>query len=208
MFLQPKTDKTDLEVSVSETDGQLWEAFKSGSEAAFSRIYHQLVQDLYNYGLKVAAQPEKVEDCIQDLFIYIWDNRQNLGPTDNIKFYLFKALKRRILVKMEQQQRKDSWLQTAEITREQADVSSEALLISLQAEQDQDARLEKALQSLTSRQREAISLRFYDKLSYAEIAGIMSLTVQSAYSLIARAMEVLREHMRLVLVHLLLLLFP
>lgn len=189
------------------TDEVLWEAFKSGSAAAFSRIYHQLVQHLYNYGLKVSADPETVEDCIQDLFIYIWDCRKNLGKTDNIKFYLFKALKRRLLVKMQEQQKKDSWLKAAATAGDQADASSEALLISLQAEQDQSARLEKALQTLTSRQREAIYLRFYDKLSYDQIARIMSLTVQSAYSLIARAMEVLREHLRLVLTHLLLLFF-
>lgn len=203
MFLQPEPDKSDLQVSASATDGELWEAFKRGDVAAFSRIYHQLVQDLYNYGLKISAHPETVEDCIQDLFIYIWDNRKQLGRTDNIKFYLFKALKRRLLVKTAEKQRKVSWLK-ADAGGEAADASSEALLIALQSEQDQSARLEKALQSLTSRQREAISLRFYDKLSYAEIANIMSLTIQSAYSLIARAMEVLREQLRLV--HLLVLL--
>lgn len=154
-----------------------------------------LVQDLYNYGLKVAADPELVEDCIQDLFIYIWDSKEKLGATDNIKFYLFTALKRRILVKKEEKHKKDNLLQAAHSRGEQADSSLESRHSSFQTEEDPGARLEQALQSLTMRQREAISLRFYDKMSYADIASMMSLTVPSTYSLIARAMEVLREQM-------------
>jgi RNA polymerase sigma factor (sigma-70 family) len=207
MTLQPESAHSAVENTVLETDADLWEAFKSGNEEAFARIYHTLVQDLYNYGLNIAAAPELVEDCIQDLFIYIWDTKDKLGRTDNIKFYLFTALKRRILVKTEENQKKDLLLHTTWISSEKPDFSSEALLLSSQQEQEQSERLEKALQALTPRQREAIYLRFYDKLSYAQIASIMSLTIQSTYSLIARAMEGLREQMHLVLVHLFLLLF-
>jgi RNA polymerase sigma factor (sigma-70 family) len=207
MTLQPESAHSAAENTVLETDADLWEAFKSGNEEAFARIYHTLVQDLYNYGLNIAAAPELVEDCIQDLFIYIWDTKDKLGRTDNIKFYLFTALKRRILVKTEEKQKKDLLLHTTWISSEKPDFSSEAMLLSSQQEQEQSERLENALQALTPRQREAIYLRFYDKLSYAQIASIMSLTIQSTYSLIARAMEGLREQMHLVLVHLFLLLF-
>ena len=190
-----------------ETDGDLWEAFKSGNEAAFARIYHTLVQDLYNYGLNITADPELVEDCIQDLFIYIWDAKENLGRTDNIKFYLFTALKRRILVKTGEKQKKDLLLKTSPLSSEKPDLPGETMFLSSQQEQEQSERLEKALLALTPRQREAIYLRFYDKLSYAQIASIMSLTIQSTYSLIARAMEGLREQMHLALIYLFLLLF-
>lgn len=207
MFLQPGSAHSAVENTVMETDGDLWEAFKSGNEAAFARIYHTLVQDLYNYGLNIAADPELVEDCIQDLFIYIWDAKEKLGRTDNIKFYLFTALKRRILVKTGEKQKKDLLLKTTPLNSEKADLLAEPMFLSSQEEQEQSERLEKALQALTPRQREAIYLRFYDKLSYAQIASIMSLTIQSTYSLIARAMEGLREQMHLLLIHLFLLLF-
>ena len=207
MFLQPGSAHSAVENTVMETDGDLWEAFKSGNEAAFARIYHTLVQDLYNYGLNIAADPELVEDCIQDLFIYIWDAKEKLGRTDNIKFYLFTALKRRILVKTGEKQKKDLLLKTSPLSSEKPDLPGETMFLSSQQEQEQSERLEKALLALTPRQREAIYLRFYDKLSYAQIASIMSLTIQSTYSLIARAMEGLREQMHLALIYLFLLLF-
>lgn len=207
MFLQPEPAHSSVENTVIETDGDLWETFKRGNEEAFARIYHMLVQDLYNYGLHIAADPELVEDCIQDLFIYIWDSKEKLGRTDNIKFYLFTALKRRILVKTGEKQKKDLLLKTTPLNSEKADLLAEPMFLSSQEEQEQSERLEKALQALTPRQREAIYLRFYDKLSYAQIASIMSLTIQSTYSLIARAMEGLREQMHLLLIHLFLLLF-
>lgn len=206
MLRQAGPARSDVENAVSETDWERWEAFKQGQGQAFARIYHSLVQDLYQYGLHLTADPSLAEDCVQDLFIYIWDHKETLGSTDNIKFYLLRALKRRILVKIEENQKKNAFLETAGRSGERMDLSSEALLITLQAEADQSDHLERALQALTLRQREAIHLRFYEKLSYAEVARLMSLTIPSTYSLIARAMEVLREQMPLLLANLLLLL--
>ncbi|QNF34094.1 hypothetical protein HUW51_15695 [Adhaeribacter swui] len=88
-------------------DAVLWEEFKGGNYNSFTVIYQNYIQVLYSYGLQVIKDPELVEDCIQDLFIYIWDNKNTLGKTENIKFYLFKALRRRIVVKLKLKDREE-----------------------------------------------------------------------------------------------------
>ncbi|MGV3502805.1 MAG: RNA polymerase sigma factor [Adhaeribacter sp.] len=206
MHAQPAPDFLPEAQAALQTDARLWEAFKEGSVEAYGRIYHSLVQDLFNFGSNLVADQELIRDCIQDLFVYIWDSKERLGPTDNIKFYLFTALKRRILQKTGDKQ-KNHLVLAAQDQWGRQDLQEETWPVSGQAEETREACLEKALLALSPRQREAIYLRFYDKLSYAQVAEIMSLTVPSTYSLIARAMEVLRGQLSLLWGQLLWLVF-
>jgi RNA polymerase sigma factor (sigma-70 family) len=75
--------------------------------------------------------------------------------------------------------------------------SAEFQLIQEQSSIEQRQQLTDALSQLTTRQREAVYLKFYERLTYEEIAEMMSLTVKSTYKLIARSIEMLRKTMRL-----------
>jgi RNA polymerase sigma factor (sigma-70 family) len=174
-------------------DAVLWRQFKEGDRQVFSYIYRQYIQALYNYGIKVAEDSALVEDCIQELFIYLWKTRQNLSDTDAIKFYLFKSLRRRIISTQEEMLRLNK--KNAGITkgREIAEFSHEHLLVSRQVEAEQQEKLSNSLNALTRRQREAITLKFYDNLSFQEVADVMSLNIKSTYNLISKAIEVLKE---------------
>jgi RNA polymerase sigma factor (sigma-70 family) len=56
-------------------------------------------------------------------------------------------------------------------------------------------RLELALRGLTGRQREAIYLRFYEGLSYQEVADLLGISVKATYKMMARALLHLKENM-------------
>ncbi len=71
-----------------------------GSRAAYTHIYVTYAPVLYNYGYKIAPDRSLIEDCIQDLFEHLLRSRSNLSPTDSIKFYLFKAMRRQIVGKL------------------------------------------------------------------------------------------------------------
>ncbi|MNE93296.1 RNA polymerase sigma factor [compost metagenome] len=49
--------------------------------------------------------------------------------------------------------------------------------------------------SLTNRQREAIFLRFYEDLSYEEIAELLEMNLGGTYKLIYRALDRLRDQL-------------
>jgi RNA polymerase sigma factor (sigma-70 family) len=178
---------------LAKPDTVLWRQFKEGDRQVFSFIYRQYIQALYNYGMKVAEDTELVEDCIQELFIYLWKTRENLSDTNSIKFYLFKSLRRRIISTREETLRLNKKNEGAAKGRETAEFSYEYLLVSRQAEAEQAEILTNSLNALTKRQREAIILKFYDNLSFQEVAEVMSLNIKSTYNLISKAIEVLKE---------------
>lgn len=187
------TKSTKEESGSLLSDQELWQAFRLGDRTAFSQIYRQYLQSLYNYGMKVAEDADLVEDCIQELFIYLWKSRENLGNTDAIKFYLFKSLRRRIVMCQEESLRYSKKKISASESQESAQYSHEQFLVRRQLEEEQQYQLQLSLNGLTKRQREAITLRFYDNLSFQEVAEVMSLSIKSTYNLVSKALDALKE---------------
>ena len=71
----------------------LWELFRNGEESAFSALFELTSDKLYRYGTKFVSDEESVKDCIQELFIKLYENRQQLPALSNPLFYLFSSLK-------------------------------------------------------------------------------------------------------------------
>ena len=145
--------------------------------------------------MKFIQDEEMVKDSIQELFIKLYNNRLNLGTTDNIRLYLFRALKNKLIDAL--YSRKDtvslsSTLLPFEIANpEEADKEDDWEQIV------QKSRLKKGLLALTARQREAIYLRYTMDMSLEEISNLLEMNYQSARNLIHRSVEKLRKELLL-----------
>lgn len=176
-----------------KSESEIWRDFQQGDEEAYACIYQTYFFVLFNYGMKTIRDKEVVKDCIQNLFVHLWCNRQNLSPLNHIKPYLFKAL-RRDLIRVTRHDSKfkhqESWQQDHfEIV-----LSPEFTLIADQMEKEQKENLIRVLNGLTKRQREVVFLKFYDNLSYQEIASVMSISVDAVYNLMSQALGFLKTN--------------
>lgn len=172
------------------SDQMIWESFLCGDDEAYTYIYRQYSQALYAYGMHFTSDKGLVEDCIQDVFIKIFQNRKHLQSTDNIKLYLFIALKNKLFNVF----RKDiKYYQidslepvfTAEYTIEDEIIENEK-------EQFLNDKMIRMLDVLSPRQKEIIFYRFVEGLSYEEICQIMDMNYQSTQNLIQRSLKKLR----------------
>ncbi len=172
-------------------DFELWNAFRAGDRNALDQVYQQQVRALYNYGFKLTQNRDLVEDCIQDIFVELWEKRERLGPTDSIRFYLFKVLRRTLLRRQAQNHRQST--STALLENMFSEDSFEVRLIVEQTTARANSVLQKALDRLSGRQREVILLRFYDELTFEEIAHTMDIDVKSVYKLTYKALDSLKK---------------
>jgi RNA polymerase sigma factor (sigma-70 family) len=181
-------------------DVHLWQNVKRDNELAFSILYRKYTQPLYNYGMQSCRDRDLVMDCLQELFVSIWDKRKNLTPVHSVGSYLFKSF-RRLLVKKISWRRK--FMQAIEANQEkyfEIVLPAEALIESGELQQEQSEKLSRGLKRLTKRQREAVFLKFYNDLSYSDIASIMELQVDSVYNIISKAIDSLRQQLSTVIV--------
>ena len=191
---QPEeSGKAGIPHAQDTADCQLWRSFKAGDKQALSAIYQAHFASLYNYGLKISRSEELVEDCIQDLFIELWKNRQRLGPTNAIRPYLYTCLRRKLVDALNAADRKLVAYQGQEHAAFAFEASHEANIILDQISRAQKERLAAAINALTKRQREIIFLRYYENLSFPEIATIMGLHIDSAYVLLSQATHELKR---------------
>ncbi len=181
----------------SFSDESLWKSFKDSNELAFTMIYKKYVQRLYNYGMHACKNHEMVTDCVQDLFSDLWKKREKLALVQLVKPYLFTSF-RRLLIQRITQQRKEvtftSWgIQSFEFTP-----SIESTIIEDDRQEEQRNQLKSCIESLTKNQREIIYLKFFNELSYQEIADITDIQVNSVYNLVSKTIELLRKKMQVI----------
>ena len=69
-------------------------AISRGSRDALSFLFNEYYVHLYNYGMKLLHRDdEMIQDCIQDVFLSIWINKERIAEVKSIKSYLFSALR-------------------------------------------------------------------------------------------------------------------
>jgi RNA polymerase sigma factor (sigma-70 family) len=172
----------------------LWIAFKKGDKEAYGSLVSIFYKTLFNYGTKMSRNVNLVEDCIQDLFLEMWQRREYLSDTEHVKFYLLKALRRKIYFEQTSQQK---WQYESLNDEREAnflgEFSIEASIIEVETTEHHLRKLTKVLSKLTKREREVIYLKFYQEMDYEQIAGLMSINYQSARNLIHTAIKELKN---------------
>jgi len=170
------------------TKNKIIHIYSTLEQQEFEQIFLQYHPILLHYGVSIVRDDALVEDCIQELFVHLYEKKIVLKDIQNLKAYLFTALRRRILEKI----KKNS---TIHLTINQTDIqySQELFLISQEINEEKLALLNTYLNQLPSRQKEAIYLKFFNNLSAKEIADIMGITTQVVTNTVYKALKKLRE---------------
>lgn len=177
---------------------KVWNSFKNGNWISYSQLYDDHYRALNNYGYKFTKDVSLIEDAIHDLFVKLWTNRSTLGNTPpSVRNYLYKALRNILFRKIKAQSRfssleNDDYDYTFE-------VSCDNLLIEDEEEKLLRNTIKDILEKLPARQKEIVYLRFYEGLSYEEVAEVMAIDIHSVYKLWYKAMEGLKDSMHYLL---------
>jgi len=157
-----------------------WLCMVGGDQNAFLTIYQNHYQALFCYGISITTDKELTKDCIQELFMEIWKTRRTLnGKVKNIRAYLFTWLRRKIFHELSRKTGERNNNISFENTLSNI-LPYEDLLIAFQQSEEDKSNLHAALKKLSRGQLEVIRLKFFDNLSYAQIAVKTSLSIRSA----------------------------
>lgn len=177
------------------SDKKLWNHFKNGSEDALSHLYEQNVDFLFSYGNKFTKDEALILDEIQDLFVYLISKRKTLGETDNIRFYLLKSFKRRLLKVLKRK------VHVLDINENALDgsvvVFSKFEEIILDEEKyEMSLNLKRALSKLSSQQQEVLYYKFTCGLDYRQIGEMMSISYASSRQIFSRSIQTLKKYLK------------
>lgn len=176
----------------ADTNATLWLKFKSGDAAAFGELSQIHYRALYNYATKFSSDSEFIRDCIQELYLDLWERRAFLSETAFVKSYLLKALRHR-LIKESVRLKRFKEPKELSFDADEADLSVESMIIENEHLKHQIKRLNQIVSHLTKRQQEIIYLRFYQNLENEDISQVMNLGRQSVANLLYRTIKEIKE---------------
>ena len=181
-------------------DQDYWTRFRNGEESVFNDIYNRYAQMLYAYGMKIACDDSLVRECVQTLFVHPYDWRKNILMPKDLKCYLiasmrnllYRTRKKRgpVFISLDSMQVTDKGL--FELTIDGHETERRGL------GEEQIEALQKALNSLTPRQREVIYLRYFKNMSISEVSEIVNINNQSVRDVSYHGLERLRKNGELV----------
>ncbi|MEX6687205.1 RNA polymerase sigma factor [Danxiaibacter flavus] len=170
-----------------------WKRLKESDTSALAYFYDAYVDRLFAVALRMTHNREMAKDAIQEIFIEIWTYRDTITDVNNSYIYLSRVLKHILLKKLRKEVPLRPWLPDEDT--EDAEQSVEETIISVDASNEQNNKLNRALATLTGRQKLIMELRFYEGLSYQQIAEKLSMNYQSVNNLAFRTIMALRKNM-------------
>ena len=169
----------------------------AGSADAFEQLLLKYQTPIYNLCLRMTGNPEDAADMTQEAFLKAWRSLSSFQFESSFSTWLYRLTTNTCLDYLRSLKRRpqcsltveddDGEEQVLDVTDE-APTPEEALLSA-----EERSQLVHALSQLEASQRQIITLRVVNDLSYAEIAEILDVKEGTVKSRLARARDNLRK---------------
>jgi RNA polymerase sigma-70 factor, ECF subfamily len=160
-----------------------------GDDEAYKKMFDQYYMDLCNFANHYLSSPDASRDIVQDVFVNIWSNRNQLEITHSLKAYLYQAVRNLSLNYLKKHSKE------VELTPEnQAKVDANM-------DTGQNASFEKLMarkiweiaEDLPEKRKDVFILHRKHGLTYKEIAMVMEIKRKTVENQMARALKYIRE---------------
>ena len=168
-------------------DKLLINEIKQGNQAVFEKLFHQYYGHLSHFANQYLLNKDASEDIVQGVFIYLWENSDDIQIEKSIRSYLFQSVKNRCL----------NHLRSLKIWDKHQVLYLEALLSTYEENIDAEsgilAEIKKALQLLPEQMNEVFCKKYIEELSIKEIASDLSISENTVKVQLFKGRNKIRE---------------
>ena len=165
------------------SDESLMLEFQRGSRAAFEELFARYREPLYGFFRRRLESRERAEDLAQETFLAVIRAAQRYEPRALVRTYLYG-----IALKLLAAERRKPANQEAALDSVAEPVAN--------GPPETGLWIRRALEKLEPGERDVLMLREYEQLSYAEIAELLRIPVNTVRSRLFRARMALKNHLR------------
>lgn len=166
---------------------------QEGDEQAYLDIYAHYYHYLNFIGLKKGYATDKVKDHINDVFLYIWENRLKLKHIHHHHNYIVTAFLRKLFSKAQLNVNDNVLME--DLTEFVIAPSVEEVYMQKQEQNKSSLLILSYVEQLPEQQRKLIYQKFYMGLSYNEIAQSNNISINTVYNTIYKATAKLKEQL-------------
>jgi RNA polymerase sigma-70 factor (family 1) len=176
---------------------------KSGEKSAYKQIFNLFGPKIYRFGILYLKNKSDAEELTQDVFLKIWEKRDHLDPSQNVKAYIFKIAVNCIYDHIRKTNLNKAFV---EFSKHNFQPSTESLWHEI-IWKDMLLKLNTLVNKLPEQRRIIFLMSRDEGLSNQQIADKLNLSKRTVENQIYRTTLYLKEHMSPDCVFLLLFLF-
>ncbi len=173
-----------------QTDRFLFEQIKKSDEKAFEALFRAHYPFLCLYATHLLKEPSAAEEIVQELFVRLWEKREDITIEISVKNYLYRSVKNYCINYIRHSKIKNDYVQNIQAEQDfyaGEEFDSQAELIE---------KIEESIASLPERRREIFRLSRQEGLKYKEIAAKLNISVKTVETQMGIAIKYLRKKLK------------
>jgi RNA polymerase sigma-70 factor (family 1) len=162
-----------------------------GNESAFESLYHLYSKRLLGFLIKSVKSETIASELLQDTFVKIWKNRENIDPDQSFRSYLFR-ISENIVFDFFRKAARDKALQAILINgacEEYSHVEENFCA------KENDQILNDLINMLPPKRRQIFQLIKMEERSYNEVSRTLSISASTISDHIVKATKFIRQHL-------------
>lgn len=172
-------------------DRLLFSQIANGDETAYTSIFHQYTPKLYPYILKITKEEQLAKELLQETFLRLWINRDDLKKINNPSAWLFKIAANLCLQYLRTQAIRNQLKAKVFSKMKPGEYSAEAP----SEKKELELLIHKAIASLPEKRKEIYLLSREQELSYQQIADKLGISVNTVKNQIGLSIKAIQTYL-------------
>lgn len=158
-----------------------------GEQKAFGQLYSLYKFKLCRFSITIIHNREIAEEIVEDIFVNLWNNRENISGIENLPVYLYVSVKNRSLNELSRKAKEMITAPFDFLDFEINDLSPDPQNLMITNEMLQ--RMQQAVNALPARCKMIFKLVREDGLKYKDISQILNISVNTIDAQMAIAVK-------------------
>lgn len=172
-------------------EGELLKLVAAGDEHAYRELFHRHWDNVYSVALVLTKSVQLAEDMVQDIFLKIWQKREQFAAVERFEDYLFIMARNHIYTQLKKKTRDDQFRQQVQQYFDDGTNNAEVQLLTKETQ----LRINQAVEQLTPQQQLVYRMSRDQGLSHEEIAEKLNISRNTVRNHIVQSLKQIREHL-------------
>lgn len=177
-------------------------AYHSLDKQLFEQLFREYFSPLCNFALGYVNDLDSSKEIVQEVFFNLWNKKDSINSDKSIKAYLFTSVRNRCLNYIRDNKKFRSYILDVEIEDTDLVFENNAM-----TQMEAQLKIQGAINKLPEKCKQVFELSRFEELKYKEIAEKLGISIKTVEVQISKALKILREELKDLIISGLLIIF-